>query len=221
MHHRPTRRLSYANVAATLALALSVTGGAYAATQLPKNSVGSKQVKNSSLLAKDFKAGQLPAGPRGAQGLAGAKGETGAPGPNLLRAGRKDFPQQGLSDGCGGAYVSTSTFTVPQPAVLWLMGTGTYVATGAAATQSHTPILTAAVTTPADLTLAGARESSIKSNWVQLTSEGWVTDADGLFVLQPGTTYKLAINFGVNGQCEGGGYLDGPSISWAAYPVPS
>jgi len=72
-------KLTYANVIATLALFLALGGGAaFAATQLAKNSVGAKQlkrnavtaakVKDRSLLAKDFKAGQLPAGPQGAPG---------------------------------------------------------------------------------------------------------------------------------------------------------
>ena len=54
-------RISYANVVSTLALVLVVGGGAYAATQLPKDSVGSKQVKNSSLRSKDVKDGNLRA----------------------------------------------------------------------------------------------------------------------------------------------------------------
>ena len=62
------RIVSYANVASTLALVVALSGGAYAATQLPKNSVTSKQVKNGSLKAADFKAGQLPAGPAGPAG---------------------------------------------------------------------------------------------------------------------------------------------------------
>jgi hypothetical protein len=78
--------LTYANVIATLALFLALGGGAYAAFKLPKNSVGSKQikanavnsskVKDGSLLAGDFKAGQLPAG---AQGVRGPKGDKGDP----------------------------------------------------------------------------------------------------------------------------------------------
>jgi hypothetical protein len=77
-------RLTYANVIATLALFLALGGGAYAASRLPKNSIGSKQikknavnsakVKNHSLKAADFKAGQLPAGPQGPTGPQGAKG---------------------------------------------------------------------------------------------------------------------------------------------------
>jgi hypothetical protein len=80
-----------ANVVAFLALAVALGGTSYAAITLPRNSVGPKQlkanavmsakVKNGSLLKKDFKAGQLPAGaqgPAGAPGAKGDKGETGA-----------------------------------------------------------------------------------------------------------------------------------------------
>src|SRR5262245_60429377 len=70
-------RPTYANVTATLALFVALGGTSYAALKLPANSVTSAQVKNGSLLKKDFKAGQLPAGKRG---KTGAKGETGATG---------------------------------------------------------------------------------------------------------------------------------------------
>jgi hypothetical protein len=81
---RPVRsRLTYANVIASLALFVALGGGAYAATKLPANSVTSAQVKNGSLLAKDFKSGQLPrgkTGPAGPSGPAGPGGAAGAPG---------------------------------------------------------------------------------------------------------------------------------------------
>jgi hypothetical protein len=77
-------KLTYANVISTLCLFLLLGGGAYAALKLPKNSVGTKQlkknavtgvkVKNHSLTAQDFRAGQLPAGK---EGSAGPKGEPG------------------------------------------------------------------------------------------------------------------------------------------------
>jgi hypothetical protein len=80
---------SYTNVVATLALFVALGGGAYAALRLPRNSVGSTQlkanavnsskVKNGSLRAGDFKAGQIPAGPTGEQGLPGAQGVKGDP----------------------------------------------------------------------------------------------------------------------------------------------
>ena len=87
-------KLSYANVVATLALFVALGGSSYAAIALSNNSVKSKhigkgqvkradigrnavnsaKVKNLSLLAKDFKAGQLPAGPKGDPGDPGAPG---------------------------------------------------------------------------------------------------------------------------------------------------
>ena len=90
MPSRPRRHLSYANITATIALFIALGGGAYAATTLPAGSVGTKQIKKNavvssrvkdrSLLARDFKAGQLPAGPQGLQGLQGMKGDTGPAG---------------------------------------------------------------------------------------------------------------------------------------------
>ena len=51
-------RLSYANVAATLALVIALgSGGAYAAS-LAKNSVGSKQVKNHGIKTVDLASGR-------------------------------------------------------------------------------------------------------------------------------------------------------------------
>jgi hypothetical protein len=42
-------RITYANVTATIALFLVLGGGAYAAFSLPKNSVGTKQLKNGAV----------------------------------------------------------------------------------------------------------------------------------------------------------------------------
>jgi hypothetical protein len=80
-------------VVASLALAVSLGGTGYAAFKLPANSVGTAQlrqgavtslkVKDASLLAGDFKPGQLPqgapgsAGPAGPAGPKGDKGDTG------------------------------------------------------------------------------------------------------------------------------------------------
>jgi hypothetical protein len=86
---------------ATLAFFVAVGGSAYAGVTLQNNSVKSPQiapgavktsdlganavtspkVKNRSLLAVDFKAGQLPAGTKGDPGANGAKGDKGDVGP--------------------------------------------------------------------------------------------------------------------------------------------
>ena len=92
------QKLSYANVIATLALFLALGGGAWAATGMAQNSVGTRQLRHGavtagkirlgSLLASDFAPGQLRGGPgpqgetgeRGARGERGPQGETGEAG---------------------------------------------------------------------------------------------------------------------------------------------
>jgi len=70
-----------AGVIACAALAIALGGSAFAATMLvPKNSVGSPQVIDGSLLKRDFKRGQLPRGAQGPQGLQGPAGQQGPPG---------------------------------------------------------------------------------------------------------------------------------------------
>jgi len=57
--------------------------GSVGAVQLKAGSVNSAKVKDGTLLARDFKTGQLPAGPRGGlgpQGPQGERGPAGAPG---------------------------------------------------------------------------------------------------------------------------------------------
>jgi hypothetical protein len=75
---------------ALIALFVALSSTSYAAITIPRNSVGptqirgnavtSAKVKDRSLLAKDFKAGQLPAGPQGDKGDKGDKGDPGATG---------------------------------------------------------------------------------------------------------------------------------------------
>ena len=76
-------KLTYANVVSTLCLVLILGGGAaYAATQLKKNSVGTKQLKNGAVTLKKLSKstqealkGQTgPAGPAGSSGTGPAFG---------------------------------------------------------------------------------------------------------------------------------------------------
>ena len=106
-------RPSPAMVVACTALLFALTGAGYAAGMLGPNTVGTKQlkknavisskVKNRSLLAVDFKAGQLPRGAQGAPGTPGANGAPGAQGP--------PGPTLGVADTSGN---------VP-PAVAWIL----------------------------------------------------------------------------------------------------
>jgi hypothetical protein len=75
-------RPSPAMVIACLALLVALGGTGYAAVvALPRNSVTTVQVKDHSLLARDFRAGQLPRGAQGPPGPAGAAGPAGPAGP--------------------------------------------------------------------------------------------------------------------------------------------
>jgi hypothetical protein len=79
------------NVIAYTALLVALSGSSYAAatTLLPRNSVGTRQVINHSLLKVDFKRGQLPRGRTGPQGLIGPPGPTGAQG--IVGVGRVEL----------------------------------------------------------------------------------------------------------------------------------
>ena len=84
------KRLTFSNVIALLALFIALGGTSYAVTALPKNSVGTQQikkdavtgakVKNGSLSSADFAAGTLLKGDTGASGATGPQGATGATG---------------------------------------------------------------------------------------------------------------------------------------------
>lgn len=123
-----------------LVLFVALTGTAYAAS-LPRNSVGTAQlrkdavtttkVRNRSLRAIDFAAGQLPAGPAGPRGATGATGPAGPAGPqgpaglnafgalNYVSAGPFDNPANSQSGGAvtcpagqhptGGGVITEST----------------------------------------------------------------------------------------------------------------
>jgi hypothetical protein len=117
---------SPAMLVACVALVVALGGVSYAASVLPKNSVGTAQLKkkavtgaklksnavtsakvqNGSLLGADFKAGQLPAGPQGPKGEPGPqglRGATGEPGPVKLvyRKGTSNNIAAGTTGGFG------------------------------------------------------------------------------------------------------------------------
>ena len=55
-------RLTYANVAASLALFVALGGTGYAAATLPRNSVGAKQLRNNAVGTKELRSGAVRTG---------------------------------------------------------------------------------------------------------------------------------------------------------------
>jgi hypothetical protein len=132
---RPVLRLrppSPALVIACVALALALSGGAYAvSTVLPRNSVGPAQLKanavnsakvqNRSLRAVDFATGQIPAGPQGPAGPAGPQGPSGTsglsqtsstgPSNSAAKSFQVDCPSGKRAVGGGGTLTGTTTNT--------------------------------------------------------------------------------------------------------------
>jgi hypothetical protein len=108
-------------VVSIVALVVAMGGTGYAAVTLPRNSVGSRQIKpggvkpsdiasnavtstkvaNGSLLSADFKSGQLNAGATGSEGDKGDTGEDGAAGDTGEEGAAGDQGVQGETGSAG------------------------------------------------------------------------------------------------------------------------
>jgi hypothetical protein len=147
------RRLTYANVMSSIAVFLVVAGGtAFAASQLGKESVGTKQLKKEAVsLAKINKAAKTSlkgatgtAGAKGAtgpQGPKGDKGDAGPPGSNVnvgepLASGKTEYGTIGAESQVAGAVEIASNAQLPIPAPVALENSHVLVAPDAHCTGS-------------------------------------------------------------------------------------
>ena len=74
-------RLTYANVASTIALVLALGGTSYAAITLPRNSVGSAQVRSRAIESRHVDNGSLRLADLGAGARRALRGQEGPTGP--------------------------------------------------------------------------------------------------------------------------------------------
>jgi hypothetical protein len=114
-------------VVACLALGIALAGSSVAAVRavLPRNSVGTVQLKanavtsskvlNGSLLRADFRTGQIPAGPRGLAGPAGPAGPAGAAGPAGPTGPAGPGAKWALIRGTGDIIAQSGGITVTHP----------------------------------------------------------------------------------------------------------
>lgn len=130
---RGMSRFARRNFLALLALFVALGGTSYAAgtALLPKNSVGSKQVRNGSLQTADLsrrakRALKGARGPRGLQGVqgvqgvrgaAGAKGDRGPPGPTQF-ARVKSTGQLVSGTAISASRFNTGTYSVVFPTAI-------------------------------------------------------------------------------------------------------
>jgi hypothetical protein len=202
-------RLTYSNVISTLCLILLIGGGtAYAATRLPRNSVGSAQLKKGAVTAAKLSGGAKgaltgPPGPQGATGAQGPKGDTGGRGEKGDQGARA--PSNGITKVNSGFVPWSTTYSTIESVTL---DAGSWVVTATG--------------------LANNDESSDEAAECRLLVGGTIVAGTGEIFLapfhQPGAHATIAMTGGVTVasggnaelQCESsgaGGNVIGPSIT--------
>lgn len=222
-------------VVALIALAVALGGVGYAVVALPANSVGtaqlknaavtSKKVRNGTLLAVDFKKGQLPRGPRGyegevgatgatgptgaagpqgpagpagATGAAGAQGATGATGPAGPTSGRTWTASSAGISNCTPADILSQNLTLPTTSRLQIGATAQVVAAGSVPIQIS-----------AEVWSGGASVASVTSGPMMdapttkalMTIFGVAADVNGPVDLVPGT-YQVRLRLTEDSPCN-------------------
>jgi hypothetical protein len=173
-------RPSPALAVACIALAVALGGTSYAAVVLPAGSVGTKQlrdnavvggkVKDGTLRARDFRAGELSAGAPGPAGLAGPAGPAGAPGAAGAQGPKGDGATKlfAVVSGSGGVVRSSGGVAVQK-----LAGSGRYTVSFPQDVSNCVPVVSVSGTggNPEVGTAAAAPEGSSVSQVTVATSD--------------------------------------------------
>jgi hypothetical protein len=199
-------QLTYSNVISTLCLILLVGGGtAYAATHLPRNSVGSAQLKKGAVTPAKLSGGAKAAltGPQGATGPQGPKGDIGGRGEKGDQGARG--PSNAITKVNSGFVPWSTTFTTIESMSL---DAGSWVVTATG--------------------LANNTEGTAEAAECRLLVGGTIVAATGEIFLAQFHQVGAHVPFSMTGgatvaaggsaelQCESsaaGGNVDGPSIT--------
>ena len=196
------RHITPSLIISVMALFVALGGASYAAIKIPKNSVGNTQlrkdavtstkVKDRSLLATDFRTGQLPRGATGATGATGTAGATGPAGPTFA------FTYTGGSGGgISGGYVSVvdQSFTVPRAGRIAFTFSGRFIQSGGnptvfCITKGTDDVSAAPVTSSGELTATGET--------AQIPIVGNFAAAAGVnsIKIECNTTFGTSVNIG-------------------------
>jgi hypothetical protein len=204
------------NVVAYLALFVALGGTSYAALKLPKNSVGSGQIKNGAVAKRDLaravrtqltKAGVPGAtGPQGLQGQQGQQGQAGGRGPSF---GDGKHLSSVANFACDEDFVvGSQTLTVTEPSRIWVHGHGTVRDNGAAASDYGLSLQLRDAGDTATLAVAirewdspGAGEDYLALSSGGLMLSGDDPDLAGSAFVAPAGTYILQLTVNAGGAC--------------------
>jgi len=134
---RLRRHLTYANAMATIAVAVALGGTSYAAFSLPRNSVGSMQIRSGAVRGSEVRNGALGTSdlsPRARRALHGATGPAGPAGP-IGPSGPSATPLFAIVRGSGELAGGTATGAVPSGLGMYTVSFSRSVA-GCAATAT-------------------------------------------------------------------------------------
>jgi hypothetical protein len=215
------------NALAWLALCVALSGTSYAAVNLAKGSVTSREVKDRSLKAIDFKKGQLPAGAAGAVGPKGDTGDTGDEGPagpsGLTLGSAGTGPIEDDVSICSTAPVATASVVLPRAAKVLVTASASLNNTGTSRTyagsvelrRQDTSAVVAVLPIPTNRGLSGVDTPLVGAGMVLTGTDG----ASGQVATVPAGSYNAVFSAGAfDGDCSGTqvANIKRPAVSWVA-----
>jgi hypothetical protein len=190
MHSRWLKAPSPALVIALIALFVALGGTTYAATSLPKNSVGTAQLRKGAVTKKKISTKTIRAlkgdrGLRGVQGIQGVKGDTGARGPS-------------------------DVYSEPSPFAEFQVPAGTYLIVAQVAESGATGLVSQSCHIDA---LAGSSDTQIVSNTVSASTSSGTTDVVNPLQVTETFTATTTLGLGCSTSSAGGTLSLDPEVT--------